>query len=175
MITAVLTDIDENGITALGDHTFKLKSIYASKIFLNTKPGFNVQTPVEEFIKRNHTPPYVSNEPGVEHRKIRKGTRGVGDRFIVMCSDGLTDLYKGAKDTKGLKEDERGSDAVKAASTYVRVVGAKLDESGGEENLALHLLRVGLGGDNSRSVSSGITVEMEERWMDDTTIQVLLL
>lgn len=39
-------------------------------------------------------------------------------------------------------------------------------------NLALSLLRDGLGGDDIRLVSQKLTVEMEEKWMDDVTIIV---
>lgn len=39
-------------------------------------------------------------------------------------------------------------------------------------NLAVHLLREAIGGADMERASANLTVEMDERWMDDTTIIV---
>ena len=53
----------------------------------------------------------------------------------------------------------------------VSVVGRTI-ENRAPGNLALSLLRDGLGGGDVRLVSQKLTVEMEEKWMDDVTIIV---
>lgn len=44
--------------------------------------------------------------------------------------------------------------------------------NGSAVNLAVHLLREAIGGADIHRVSANLTVEMDERWMDDTTIIV---
>jgi pyruvate dehydrogenase phosphatase len=39
-------------------------------------------------------------------------------------------------------------------------------------NLAVRLLRDAVGGDNTELVSRNLTLEMEDKWMDDITILV---
>jgi len=54
---------------------------------------------------------------------------------------------------------------------WVTVVGRSI-ENRMRGNLALALLRDGLGGDDIHLVSQKLTVEMEEKWMDDVTMIV---
>jgi len=54
---------------------------------------------------------------------------------------------------------------------WITVVGRSI-ENRMRGNLAFSLLRDGLGGDDIRLVSQKLTVEMEEKWMDDVTIIV---
>jgi len=54
---------------------------------------------------------------------------------------------------------------------WVTVVGRAIGNRA-RGNLALSLLRDGLGGDDIRLISQKLTVEMEEKWMDDVTIIV---
>jgi len=54
---------------------------------------------------------------------------------------------------------------------WVTVVGRSI-ENRMRGNFALSLLRDGLGGDDIRLVSQKLTVEMEEKWMDDVTMIV---
>lgn len=82
--------------------------------------------------------------------------------FLIMCSDGLMDLY-------GDGDGERAIEAL--AGTWVKAVGE--DERNLENgNLALQLLRHALGGPNEEKVSRMLNLQMFERWMDDTTIIV---
>ncbi|KLO19449.1 protein serine/threonine phosphatase 2C, partial [Schizopora paradoxa] len=83
-------------------------------------------------------------------------------RFLILASDGLQFLY---------------DDEVKAEK-WADVVGQALvanDGGDGMDNPALSLLRDGLGGTDPKRVSSMLTVELGDRWMDDTTIVVLPL
>lgn len=80
-----------------------------------------------------------------------------------MNSDGLTDLSD---------EDDRLKLEV-LAQRWVSAVGKGYTEA--NQNLALKLLREGLGGEDEDKVSRMMTVEMSWRWMDDTTILVVRL
>lgn len=88
-------------------------------------------------------------------------------RFLMMCSDGLVDLYMYDEDKKDLNTLEEIVDAI------VPVVGNGVTNGGGAEgNAALHLLRDAFGGDDEDKVSRNLTVEMAEKWMDDVTVLV---
>ena len=76
--------------------------------------------------------------------------------FLLMCSDGLMDLY----------EDER---LEFLAKKWVSKIGGDCQK---KDNLALDVLREALGGKDEEKVSRMLTVEMSFRWMDDTTILV---
>ena len=119
-------------------------------------------------VPRIRTPPYLSNAPDVYHRDFSAEARTAGaplQRALILCSDGLTDLYHGYTPQE-------------MAGEWVQVVGRELDASSGPSpsqpraNLALSLLREAIGGSDTQLVSRNLTVEMEERWMDDTTIIV---
>jgi len=126
---------------------------------------------------RIRTPPYVSNRADVRHVVLDSafpdsavelqphgGAITKPERFIILCSDGLVDLY-----------DDKIAD-----SEWARVVGEAFlqvssDVSTRTPNPALALLRAALGGTDGVLVSRMLTVEMTSRWMDDTTIVVLRL
>ena len=59
---------------------------------------------------------------------------------------------------------------------WVEVVGQSLmadtPQNQDDKNLALALLRNCIGGEDRNLLSRNLTVEMEERWMDDITIVV---
>jgi pyruvate dehydrogenase phosphatase len=110
---------------------------------------------------RLHTPPYVSNIPDVFNHSLRSPSTSRG--FLILYSDGLTDLYDGMG-----PEDI----ANRLASTIGQVVDSYTGPLGRRSNLSLRLLREALGGDDIFKVSRSLTVEMESRWMDDTTILV---
>ncbi|THH08376.1 hypothetical protein EW145_g2739 [Phellinidium pouzarii] len=152
---------------ALGDHLFKLPVIYTGRVFMNASAGFKISTPLEEILPRIKTPPYVSATPDVNHIVLKDAfsasqadstTPNDQRRFLIMCSDGLVDLLNNEP------EPER----------WARVVGKALSSSDGS-NAASALLRHAFGGENAVEVSRLLTVEMCERWMDDTTIVVLPL
>ena len=144
-------------VAAIGDYVFRLPRVWADRIFMKSKIPFRFHSVVHEFIVRNLTPPYMNNEADVRHVRLKSsGDDANSEHLLVMCSDGLIDLYS---DRDTLQE---------SATHWVKVVG----RDGGEGNLALRLLRNALGGGDLEKVSRMLTVEMFERWMDDTTIIV---
>jgi len=143
---------------SLGDTWLKLPPIFSQRILLNFRREWNVQQP-ETYAARVKSPPYVSSVPDVHHLPLPKGLPGQQrDLFLISCSDGLVDLYGGVT-----RQD--------MIHRWVTVVGRTI-ESRTRGNLALSLLRSGLGGDDVRLVSQKLTVEMEDKWMDDVTIIV---
>jgi pyruvate dehydrogenase phosphatase len=145
--------------SALGDTWLKLPPIFSRRVLLNFRREWNVQHP-EAYIARVKSPPYVSNTPDVHHIPLSRGPPGQQrDFFVISCSDGLADLYEGRTRTDTIHR-------------WVTVVGQAMQNTTREGNLALSLLRDGLGGDDIRLVSQRLTVEMEEKWMDDVTIIV---
>lgn len=143
---------------ALGDTWLKLPPIFSQRVLLDFRREWNVQRP-ETYVARVKSPPYVSNVPDVHHYPLPKGAPGQQrDLFLISCSDGLADLYDG----------QTRPDMI---HRWVTVVGRSI-ENRTRGNLALSLLRDGLGGADIRLVSQKLTVEMEEKWMDDVTIIV---
>lgn len=142
---------------ALGDFYFKLPAAYTHRVFLNSEPSFPSADKVRSFIFRNMTPPYLTGVPDVRH--IDLASSNSSEAFLIMCSDGLMDLYD---------DDRLNLESVLAP----RWVGHLAAQSRKSKNLALELLRDALGGADSEKVSRMITVEMTFRWMDDTTILV---
>lgn len=62
-------------------------------------------------------------------------------------------------------------DPRETAGRWIQIAGQALDLDR-SSNGALSLLRDVLGGDDTQMVSRNLTVEMDERWMDDTTILI---
>lgn len=143
---------------ALGDTWLKLPPIFSQRVLLDFRREWNVQRP-ETYVARVKSPPYVSNVPDVHHYPLPRGAPGQQrDLFLISSSDGLADLYDG----------QTRPDMI---HRWVTVVGRSI-ENRTRGNLALSLLRDGLGGADIRLVSQKLTVEMEEKWMDDVTIIV---
>jgi len=129
-------------IPALGDTWLKLPPVFSQRVIARVK-----------------SPPYVSCVPDVHHIPLPKRSPGQKrDLFLILCSDGLVDLYDGLTRADMIQR-------------WVTVVGRSI-ENRTRGNLALSLLRDGLGGDDIRLVSQKLTVEMEEKWMDDVTMVV---
>jgi pyruvate dehydrogenase phosphatase len=55
---------------------------------------------------------------------------------------------------------------------WTETVGHILDSQSPAVNIALSLLRAAIGGQDEHKVSRSLTVEMEERWMDDVSISI---
>ncbi|KAI0829675.1 protein serine/threonine phosphatase 2C [Trametes gibbosa] len=161
---------------AIGDAWLKLPAVYAELTFKHLDADWLTAEVMEPHIPRIRTPPYLSSKPDVYHIPLRKG-EGRGQvsgnaaqpRILILCSDGLSDLYEGYSFQDMAEE-------------WVQVVGRELDSldsrttagsgTGSRANLAMTLLREAIGGSDTQLVSRNLTVEMEERWMDDTTIVV---
>jgi pyruvate dehydrogenase phosphatase len=146
--------------SALGDFSFKLPAPYVERVFLkHTTSEFAMPEKIRAFIHRISTPPYVSGVPDVRH--VNLASLGSTSSFLVMNSDGLTDL----------SDDRLKLEML--AQQWVSAVGKGYP--GENQNLALKLLREGLGGKDEDKVSRMMTVEMSWKWMDDTTILVVRL
>jgi pyruvate dehydrogenase phosphatase len=145
---------------AIGDHLFKLPTIYTERVFLNAKAGFQISNKISDFIDRNLTPPYISSQADVRHTEIT-----FDEGYLILCTDGLLDLCEGSD-----------LDLDQTADGWVQLVAKRgqLEGNGPHvgPNLALCILRDALGGDDHEKVSRQMTVEMTGRWMDDTTILV---
>jgi len=149
-----------NHHSALGDFSFKLPAPYVERIFMkHMAPGFVTPERMEAFIHRISTPPYMTGVPDVTH--VNLASLGSTSSFLIMNSDGLTDLSDDRLKLEMLTQK------------WVSLVGKEYP--GESQNLALKLLREGLGGKDEDKISRMITVEMNWRWMDDTTILVVRL
>lgn len=141
--------------TGIGDSPFKQPALFTRRVLYNLYPGVADPTPWETFLTRNRTPPYISSEPDVVHRRL--GPRS----FLVLATDGLSELFDGAGRADMVAE-------------WARCV-AEAAKDGENDNLALRLLRHALGGEDLVSISQMITLDMDSPWMDDTTIIVQAL
>jgi pyruvate dehydrogenase phosphatase len=150
----------------LGDIPFKQPAEFTRRILYNLFPGFHDTSPWEEFLLRNRTPPYITAEPEVIHRRLDEGDfSALHPRYLILASDGFTDLC----------EDEGQRKIVDswAGASYSndRVPDTP---NGSKDNLALRLLRRALGPDDL-TVSRTLTLDMDTAWIDDTSIIVQLL
>lgn len=84
-----------------------------------------------------------------------------GQRFLVLSSDGFTDLCTGEGQTRILRSWAQASYEQPPEREY-------------RDNMALKLLHRALGGDDRDrySVSRVLTLDMEFAWIDDTSIVV---
>lgn len=152
----------------IGDTPFKQPPEFTRRILYNLYPGFHNKSPWEEFLVLNHTPPYISNTPEITHRLLNTtppssptSTPTPTSRFLILSSDGLSDLCAGPGQERVL-----GS----WARNLRRNIGT--DTAGKSGNMALRLLWQAIGGEDSDSVSRVLTLEMDTSWIDDTSIVV---
>lgn len=162
---------------AIGDHIFKLPVSYTRRVFMNCVPGFCVSSKLEHFLPRNKSPPYLSALADVKHVALQPPTANTTGSFLILCSDGLVDLYEHTNARRATLEE--------ILTQWVHMLGERMDRRGAkvgdeadEENAALVLLRhalVGGGVDNPDRLAQMLTVEIPCRWMDDTTALVQTL
>ncbi|KAG2051788.1 protein serine/threonine phosphatase 2C [Suillus hirtellus] len=148
---------------AVGDHSFKLPRIYAEKIFLNVEPGFRVPAAIASFIPRNLSPPYVSNLASVHYVDLHE--QSSCDCFIVMCSDGLVDLY--------MDDPDHVESLTSLVQKWVGIAGDVVKDD--IQEAMLRLLRHALGAEDIDSVSRMLNVDMPVPYMDDTTVILQVL
>ncbi|KAG8731215.1 hypothetical protein FRC12_019837 [Ceratobasidium sp. 428] len=89
-------------------------------------------------------------------------------RFLIMGSDGMVDESLVNRGYEGA-----------CFQQLVENIGARLDAGkekgdGPDNNLALCALRQLLGGNDTERVSAYMNLEAMHRWMDDTSIQVVV-
>lgn len=109
----------------------------------------------------------MSARPDISHISLTPETSNT-PRFLIMGSDGMVD-------------DSLLNPGFEAAAfqQLVEQIGARIDSGkdrieGPEGNLALCALRQLLGGGDTERVSALMTLETMHRWMDDTSIQVVV-
>ncbi|KAF9652898.1 protein serine threonine phosphatase 2C [Thelephora ganbajun] len=155
--------------SAVGDHIFKVDKLWCSKVFMNAEQPFKFHSAKPEtLISRIYTPPYLSNKPDMQHVNLTqiKAFAG-GEITLILCSDGLVDLFD-ARDEPDLKKvAERWMELGSAANP-----GNPKDVYA---NGALRVLREGLGGKDEDRVAQLLTVEMSGKWLDDITTLVYRL
>jgi len=153
----------------IGDIPFKQPPVFTRRILYNLYPGFHNVSPWEDFLKLNHTPPYISAKPEITHRRLdplppNTNVHTAPSRLLLLSSDGLTDLCQGPGQQRII-------------STWAQNLHRNIDvgpwvRSG---NMALQLLWQALGGVDSESVSRVLTLDMDSSWIDDTAIVVQVL
>lgn len=147
--------------------------MFTRRILYNLYPGFHNTSPWEEFLVLNHTPPYISATPEITHRRLdpissplSTATNGQAtpSRFLILTSDGFTDLCQGPGQQMVL-------------STWARNLQRNIGEYSGIKsgNMALQLLWQALGAEDNDSVSRVLTLDMNNSWIDDTAIVVQVL
>lgn len=169
-------------IAGIGDVPFKQPPEFTRRILYNLYPGFHNTSPWEEFLVLNHTPPYISSIPEITHRRLDRppfdpvytngqdsipATTPSLSRFLVLSSDGLTDLCQGPGQQLILNTWARN--LRRNVGDAAAAIGNK------SSNMALRLLWQALGGEDNESVSRVLTLDMDSSWIDDTTIVVQVL
>jgi pyruvate dehydrogenase phosphatase len=127
---------------------------------MNADPGFKIHSKVEDFIARSFTPPYLTATADIRQHSADSGR----ERFLILASDGLTDLFSEPGGPPTFTQVD--------ADRWAHALGGAADKVGEEKNLALSLLREGLGGDDLDKCSKYLTIEKDGRIMDDTTVLV---
>ncbi|EIN03390.1 protein serine/threonine phosphatase 2C, partial [Punctularia strigosozonata HHB-11173 SS5] len=144
---------------AVGDYHFKLPLAWI-EIWHRVKGNINFSiTTADAWKARILTPPYVSNTADVLHIQLDP-LSGNHKRFLIMSSDGLYDLRP---------EEEKERPVTTYALEWLKAA-AKAQDS--KANLAMEVLRQGLGGEHEGKVSAMLTLENKNRWTDDITIIV---
>lgn len=65
-----MTLIPGGEMSGFGDIPFKQPPSFTRRILYNLFPGFHNTSPWEEFLVRNRTPPYITAEPQILHRRL---------------------------------------------------------------------------------------------------------
>ncbi|KAF8647145.1 hypothetical protein AX16_006976 [Volvariella volvacea WC 439] len=113
---------------AVGDLAFKLPAEY-SQVLGSTK-----QEEVRDLIAWSRTPPYISNVAEVQHVSLESEFQRGCKMYLIMCSDGLVDLYE----RRGVERGEMGR-------VWIDILRKKIGSSftKEEKNKALRLLKYG--------------------------------
>ncbi|KAJ3763224.1 phosphatase 2C-like domain-containing protein [Lentinula raphanica] len=161
---------------ALGDHPYKLPRVYTERVFCNVDEMRDYRSSLEHWVlPRIITPPYVSNIPDVQYFDLESKRSQLPHRefddqendhklrlCLLMCTDGLLDLFQ--------EEPEYASDSTAIFRRCMKVASARPDTDNQATNPALMILRDALGGADVERVSAMMTVELYDKWMDDTTV-----
>ncbi|KJA21094.1 hypothetical protein HYPSUDRAFT_141358 [Hypholoma sublateritium FD-334 SS-4] len=145
-----------------GDIPFKQPPAFTRRILYNLFPGFHNTSPWEEFLVRNQTPPYITAEPQIIHRRLDL------PRFLILASDGFSALCDGVRQQRVIESWARSMVSKNPPETVTdSAPGSRAD------NMALRLLRLALGGDDRFGVSRLLTLDLpNDSWIDDTSIVI---
>ncbi|KAJ7733105.1 protein serine/threonine phosphatase 2C [Mycena olivaceomarginata] len=110
----------------------------------------DISRKLRQCASRISTPPYVSSVPDIYHRDLPSRPW-----FLILCSDGLPSA-----------ETYNGMDPSTTTRIWTDLVGRIIDSQPPCS---------AIGGQDEHKVSRNLTVEMEERWMDDVSISIQLL
>lgn len=145
---------------AVGDTWLKVPSTYTHRAFAKHNPKWISPPLLADYAGRILSPPYVSNVPDLYHLTLDNDR----ETFLILCSDGLLDLY-------GSSGGQSSTQVL--ANKWAKIISRSLVHSGkATGNLAFYLLRDAIGGSDVSLVSQNLTLEMDEKWMDDVTILV---
>lgn len=99
-------------------------------------------------------------------------------RFLILASDGFSDLCSDVDAPSTSHERMKRIISSWAYSMSLlhppKCVTDALPWSKGD-NMALRLLRIALGGEDRLTVSKVLTLDMDEAWIDDTSIVVMTI
>lgn len=153
------------GSTAIGDGWLKVSRVYTEKIFTHVHTPYLRGQDLTKYLPALKTPPYVTGTPDVYYRRIRRTPQlnGSIEVFLILATDGLLDGGR----TEPIEVTQEAVD--RWTSVIGREIGVRRER---KRNLALAPPRDAIGGENLEIVSRNLTVEMDERWMDDITIVV---
>ncbi|KAJ3835145.1 phosphatase 2C-like domain-containing protein [Lentinula raphanica] len=161
---------------ALGDHPYKLPRVYTERVFCKVDEMRDYRSSLKHWVlPRIITPPYVSNISDVRYFDLKSKRSQLPHRefddqendyklrlCLLMCTDGLLDLFQ--------DESEYASDSTAIFRRCMEVASARSDMDHQATNPALMILRDALGEADVERVSAMMTVEMYDKWMDDTTV-----
>ncbi|KAF9036833.1 phosphatase 2C-like domain-containing protein [Panaeolus papilionaceus] len=155
-----------------GDIPFKQPPSFTRRILYNLFPGFHNTSPWEEFLVRNQSPPYITAEPEITHRRLdsKSSQPCHRPRFLILASDGFADLCDGEGQKRIIEGWAKGMDSKNPAESVTDA-----EPWSRQDNMALRLLRRAVGGDDRFGVSKVLTLDMEAAWIDDTSIVVQTL
>lgn len=139
--------------------------MYTRRVFGEYIPDWMTPPLARHYAGLILTPPYVSDIPDVHHL-VFDTTADNQEFFLILCSDGLLDIYDNIDVT--FSESE-------LAERWIRIVGSSLKrrkEQGLPRNLAFDVLRDAIGGDDIDLASRNLTLEMDDKWIDDVTVLV---
>ena len=140
---------------------FKLPPIYTERVLALATPPFHENYKIGELITRNRTPPYLSNRAEVKHVDLATLDPNSTPK-LILCSDGLCDLYKRRSPMSALPKDVQ----LWLTTSYPLEC---------RSNLALDLLWDALDGDGDVQAATKIVRGLPGRRIDDTTIVVIQL
>ncbi|KAF8162798.1 phosphatase 2C-like domain-containing protein [Crassisporium funariophilum] len=186
-----------------GDIPFKQSPAFTRRILYNLFPGFHNTSPWEEFLVRNISPPYITAEPEITHRRIDGGVGGADKENGSPLTATAHNIPTSRNPFKSLRSSPsttplprflilasdgfadlcEGEGQTRIVESWANGMVARnppesvTDSKPGSQrdNMALRLLRRAVGGDDRLGVSRVLTLEMDGAWIDDTSIVVQTL